>query len=100
MTVIADKPAPKGKEQVPYYAEVPKGKAAVVPALSRAPAGWKRFKLRADFQDEHRHGLRESAPTRCVLAKNRADAEAEYLASENLKADVTGFRWAVKELPD
>lgn len=59
-------------------AEPPKsGKASICRPSDRAPSGWKRYRLRAATPDG-------TKPVEYILARNAADAEAEYAKAHNL----------------
>lgn len=58
-------------DEIPTTAAAPQGKAAIADGNSRAPAGWKRFKVRGETANG-------SFPAHYILARNQEDAEAHY----------------------
>lgn len=70
-------------------AAVPDGKAAICDGGERAPANWKRFRVRGNVPCM-------PLPARYIIAKTQADAEAAYLEGEGL----TDVKLAVSVMPD
>ncbi len=66
----AKQPLPDPKD-IPTVAKVPSSKAAIVGGNERAPAGWKRFKVRGET-------VNDVFGSKYLVAKSQEDAEQEY----------------------